>query len=237
MSLAPPAEGTVLETRRWAPGAHWLRVRAEREGRPLRWRAGQHVRLLPPPPLRPLYLSIASAPDPARPGQLELLVGTAPGSELDRWLETLGPGASLRLEGPAGTLGVPQAGQPLLLVAAGTGITPLRAILQATLRALADARPPVLLLFGARSPERLWFHEEFETLAAREDRFDYWPTLSGPAPGWAGRRGRVQRHLEEALARLTPSSAVLCGPPKMVRQVREALLAGGLPPDRVASEG
>ncbi len=237
MPFARPAEGTVLEARRWAPGTHWLRVQAEREGHPLRWRAGQHVRLLPPPPLRPVYLSIASAPEPTQPGRLELLVGATPGSGLDRWLGTLAPDASLRLEGPAGSLGIPEDGGPLLLVAAGTGITPLRAILQATLGASVGGRAPVLLLFGARSPERLWFHEEFETLAAREEHFDYWPTLSGPAPGWSGRRGRVQQHLDEAVARLTPSSAVLCGPPQMVRQVREALQALGLPPDRIASEG
>jgi NAD(P)H-flavin reductase len=171
---------------------------------PFEWAAGQYVELrAPDDPNLDLPLSIASASDPNRPGRFELAVVRSANTEA---LLALGPGAELEARGPEGSFTrIVSPARSALLVGAGTGVAPLRAMLQEEFRGAGDAQ--VILLFGARSePDVLW-RDEFEALAARAPRFRFEPTLSSPSAGWTGRRGWVQEHLVELGRRLTSEAS------------------------------
>lgn len=195
------------------------------DAEPFRWEPGQYVELYSGDSVAQPY-SIASAPDPARPGVLELAV-TELGQRLqEAGLERLVPGARFEMAGPFG--GLTRAGlehRPALLVGTGTGIAPLRALLQEELR--RSAGPPIALLHGARTEEDLLFEPELRAMAAGHPRFRYEPTLSRAAPGWRGRTGYVQAHLAPLLAELGDAVVFVCGAPAIVEEVT-GLLAGPL---------
>ena len=142
-------------------------------------------------PLRKPY-SIASAPfEAVRDGVIELLIQVEDAGGPDPHLELAELGRAIDVEGPFGNFGLPPAGdgRPLLFVAGGTGIAPLRSMLVEALDRDARAHPSVI--YSARAPEELAYREELEALAI-DGRLDLFITITrnGPAD-WSGRRGRI----------------------------------------------
>ncbi|MBW2460345.1 MAG: FAD-dependent oxidoreductase [Deltaproteobacteria bacterium] len=170
--------------------------------------------------------SIAASPDPVEPDRVELAVTFVEGGPASGALHAMSLGTRVDAGGPLGffTLdGVPPEA-PVVLVGTGTGVAPLRAMLQAELRRSPVEGPPITLLFGCRTPEDILYREELEALAAAHERFHYASTLSRAAGDWPGRTGYVQTHLGEHCA--GPESHVfICGLSKMVKDVRRLLKA------------
>jgi NAD(P)H-flavin reductase len=201
---------------------------------PFRWLAGQYVVVACGNGVD-LFLpfSIASAYDPARPGEFEIAAGFGVGADV---IDELQIGAELEIEGPAGTFVWRDAPSPAaLLVGVGTGIAPLRALIQEELARPTATR--LVLLAGHRAPEDVLFHGEFSRLAQSQPRFQFVPTITGNAPHWVGRRGRVQTQLAEAVRSLGPLDAYVCGRIDMVHEVVSALDLLGVPAARIRSEG
>jgi NAD(P)H-flavin reductase len=172
------------------------------------------------------YYSIASPP--AANGTFELCVSTADETG-GRFLASLFEGNELACSAPGGSFGLRQPLRDSLFIGAGTGVAPLRAMILDVLDDPARNDRNLALLLGARTPERLFFSDEFQRLAAERERFEFWPTLTRPDGDWTGRRGRVLLHLAEALAgRADRTDVYVCGPPEMVADVREGLLEAGL---------
>lgn len=175
--------------------------------------------------------SIAVPFDERVPQSFEIAVarGTNAGPVLE-----LAVGDSVQVTGPSGAL-VWKADAPTLLIATGTGISPLRAIVLEQLARSSDV--PMTLLFGCRdATEELW-GAELARLAAEQPRFRYLPTHSQPALGHAGRIGRVQAYLPEQV-RLLGSNlrAYLCGHTPMVNDCTSLLLEQGVPPEQIHGE-
>lgn len=201
---------------------------------PFVWQAGQHL-IVVRVAGQTLFLpySIASANDPQKPGEFELAVAVHAGADV---MDALPIGAELEVEGPAGAFTWQEAPNPsALLVGAGTGIAPLRALIEAELARPSDSR--LVLLAGHREPEDVLFAEDFARLAARHPRFHFVPTLSGVNDAWLGRRGRVQALLLEVVSSLAPLDAYVCGRLEMVIDVTRLLIAHGVPEARIRSEG
>src|SRR3954470_16038632 len=117
---------------------------------PFAWAAGQHLVVVGYQG-QALFLpySIASANDPKKPGEFELAVSIHAGADV---MDTLPVGAELEVEGPAGGFTWQAAPSPAaLLVGVGTGIAPLRALIEAELARASEMR--LLLLAGHREPE------------------------------------------------------------------------------------
>lgn len=183
-------------------------------GRQLEWQPGQHIEIVPPDdPASKLPLSIANAMTPERPGRFELAVTH---STSTRALVELPVGSRLTAFGPRGTF-LRRAGsdQPALFVGAGTGLAPLKAMLEAELR--TDASAPLVLLFGCRTEADILWGEELYRLDRDIARFRFVPTLTRASEGWTGRRGRVQTHLAELVSLLAAPEAWLCGHHAMVQ--------------------
>jgi len=168
--------------------------------------------------------SIARAPDPSHPTELEIAVTKVTGGPMSTALHALAVGDRIEMQGPFGFFTREEAHltEPALFVGTGTGVTPLRAMIVDELRARPTG-PPMVLLFGCRTEADLLYQRELEALAASHERFHYAPTLSRPGDPWAGRRGYVQGHLGELVGAMKPLHVYVCGLSKMVQDVRRIL--------------
>jgi ferredoxin-NADP reductase len=179
--------------------------------------------------------SISSAPDGTR---IALTVVRIEDGEVSPYLTgELRPGDQIELRGPVGGYFVwePAHGGPLLLVAGGSGIAPLMAMIR--LRAAVGSDAEIRLLASSRSWEDIVYREELERLAG--DGLTVVHTLTASRPsGWTGYARRVDADM---LADIGPSPAAqphafVCGPTPFVEAVAEALVTLGHEPRRVKTE-
>jgi ferredoxin-NADP reductase len=153
--------------------------------------------------------------------------------------EELRPGDDLELRGPIGGYFTWQAadGGPLLLLAGGSGLVPLMAMLRQ--RAAAGDRTPAALLASWRSIDDVIYRDELEALSARVDELRVTHTLTRTQPeGWQGFRRRIDRPmLAEVIAPFgEPPLAYICGPTLLVEAAATALVDLGVPAARVRTE-
>lgn len=216
----------LLRTEMLSPVVRSLRFEAV-DGEPIGQQPGQWVNLFVPTgegELRRSY-SIAARPDDACPAEMEIAVTRVDGGPVSTALHALPPGAVLDMDGPWGVFTLERSpdDRPRVFVGTGTGVTPLRAMLQAELAARPGDGPDLRLLFGCRTEEDLLYRAEFEALAAAHSRFRYVPTLSRGAGSWRGATGYVQAHLPGLLSATGPAHVFVCGLSKMVQEVRRLL--------------
>jgi ferredoxin-NADP reductase len=199
-------------------------------------RAGQHldIRLTAEDGYRAeREYSIASAPgEPAA-----ITVERLDDGEVSPYLtEELRVGDEIELRGPVGGYFVwdPEEGGPLLLVAGGSGIVPLRAMLRHRQRSGSDT--PVRLLYSSRSLEDVIYRAELDE---PKDGVEVIHTLTRTQPqGWTGYSRRVDAELlaESAWPADADPHAFVCGPTSFVETVASALVELGYPPERVKTE-
>lgn len=144
-------------------------------------------------------------------------------------------GQTVTVEGPMGDFWLRPADAPLLMVAGGSGLAPVLAMLE---DALANGvKRPVTLLFGARTQADLYARDLIATLAQRwPSRFDFVPVLSQEpdSSAWTGQRGLVADALADHI--VPTCHAYLCGPPPMVDSVRAQLLQRGVSSDHIHAD-
>jgi CDP-4-dehydro-6-deoxyglucose reductase, E3 len=221
-----------------APNVRWLRFRTVDDGAFV-FIAGQWIDLWIDTPggIEKRAYSIASAPGMVAADELEIAVTRVEGGAVSSALHALALGKRIQISGPHGfftRVGLER--EPAVLIATGTGVCPLRAMLHAELTC-ADG-PALTLLFGARTEADILWRDEFEALAARfAGRFRYCVTLSRPDAGWSGRRGYVQTHLPEVIDPTAKPHVYVCGLTRMVAEVRRELKeALGYDRQRIHSE-
>lgn len=175
--------------------------------------------------------SIASAPNGNR---FELCLNRVKEGLLSPWLFEMAPGAEIEMQGPMGYFCPRQPFRDSLLVATGTGIAPFRSFLLSG--TVLDSGARITLLFGARYEAGLVYRELFEDLEKSRPGFLFLPTITRPGPGWKGWTGRVQQHLEEALAGRRDIDVYLCGLKAMVDDVRTQLKQLGFDRKQIIAE-
>lgn len=178
------------------------------------------------------FFALSSAP--AQDGSVELLIKRG-GKVADAALAAALPGADLQVTAPFGR-GFPLApalGHDVLLFAAGTGIAPIRALLQALLRR-RDEVDRIVLFYGQRHGGEFAYRREHLAWERRGVRVVLCPSAADDA--WEGVRGRVlevARTLDFGGARLPEAVSFVSGMSAMVADVKETLSRAGVPPDRV----
>ena len=145
-------------------------------------------------------------------------------------------GDQLELRGPVGGYFVWDPGdpRPVSLIAGGSGVVPLMAMIRQ--RALDSARAPMRLLYSARSESDLLFRRELDH---PEQGVDVHYTLTRSQPqGWTGYRRRVDREMLAEIAWPVDRDAqgFVCGPTTFVEHVADLLLEIGYPPAAVRTE-
>jgi Na+-transporting NADH:ubiquinone oxidoreductase subunit F len=192
--------------------------------------------------------SLANSPDERGVAVLVVRIATpppavpdAPPGIVSSWLFSLRPGASVLVSGPHGHLALEAGEHELVLVGGGAGMAPVRAHLLDQLLRLKTSRR-LRFFYGARSLRELFYADEFERLAAEHPNFSWIVALSEPRPedGWQGETGFVhevlrRRHLEPHPAPET-CEYYLCGPPLMVKAVRNVLDEFGVDDERIRTD-
>ena len=179
--------------------------------------------------------SIASPPDGTG---VELTVERLEDGEVSPYLtHELRRGDRIELRGPIGGYFVWEPGQggPLVLVAGGSGIAPLMAMIR--LRAATGSDADARLLFSSRSWADVIYREELDRLNGNDVTVVHTLTRSQP-PGWTGYARRVDG---EMLVELGPSPAerprvFVCGPTPFVEAVAEAFVRLGHEPGQIKTE-
>ena len=204
-------------------------------------RPGQHVDLrLTAEDGYSVERSYSIASEPERRGEIDLTVERIEDGEVSAFLhDVVEPGDRLEVRGPIGGYFVWEAprGGPLLLVAGGSGVVPLMAILRHRRR--TGSHVPTRLLSSSRHAEEIIYRDELDKLAAVGDGLEVIHTLTRSQPtGWAGYARRIDdRMLAEVLEPLGVSARVyICGPTALVEVAANAMVRLGLPPDRVRTE-
>src|SRR3954447_21897994 len=183
--------------------------------------AGQHVdvRLTAPDGYQAQRsYSIASAPD--EHGHVALTVERIDDGEVSPYLvDELAEGDQLELRGPIGGYFVwdVEMGGPLLLIAGGSGVCPLMAMLRH--RAARGSLIPTRLLYSARSSEEVIYQHELDELARYADGLEVVLTLTRSQPvGWHGFARRIDRDIlsEVAFPAAQQPLCMVCGPTPLV---------------------
>ena len=178
--------------------------------------------------------SIASGPD----GQhLELTVQTIADGEVSPYLtEVLEPGDPVELRGPIGYWFVwrPESTTPVLLVAGGSGVVPLMAMIRA--HADAGSQVPLRLIYSVRTPaDAIYARELSERTAASPLALTYLYTREGP-PG--APTGRINADVIAAAA-WSPHDKpdiFICGPTGFVEAAADLLVKAGHAPEAIKTE-
>jgi ferredoxin-NADP reductase len=181
--------------------------------------------------------SIATATDGS---MLAITVERLDDGEVSPYLAgELRPGDQLELRGPIGGFFVwePDKGGPLLLIAGGSGLVPLMAMVRT--RLAASTAFPVRLLVSSRTWDDVIYRAELEAIAGEENGIDVIHTLTrGQPPGWTGYSRRVDRELlaEVAWPAAERPLCYVCGPSGFVETVATVLVELGHAPDRIRTE-
>ncbi|XP_059649647.1 fruit protein pKIWI502 [Cornus florida] len=200
-------------------------------------RAGQYLQLRLPDAAKPSFLAIASPPSlAAARGAFEFLVKSVAGSTVEL-LCGLQKGDVVELSPVMGKgfdvdqISPPQDYQTVLIFATGSGISPIRSLIESGFS--ANKRSDVRLYYGARNLQRM----------AYQDRFKDWessgvkivPVLSQPDSNWTGEHGYVQAAFARAKKIYSPQAtgAVLCGQKQMTEEVTSVLVADGVSNEKI----
>jgi Na+-transporting NADH:ubiquinone oxidoreductase subunit F len=168
------------------------------------------------------------------PGMPEIPPGVA-----SSYLFTLKPGDRVTLSGPYGDFFVKDTDREMCFIGGGAGMAPMRAHIIHQLLAVHTHRK-MTFWYGARSKVEMFYDEEFKELEKEFENFSYHVALSEPQPedNWDGPTGFIHQVLYENYLKdhedPTEIEYYLCGPPMMLKAVREMLDSLGVEPEMVA---
>jgi len=203
--------------------------------------AGQHVdvRLTAPDGYSAVRsYSIASAPNSEK--RVEMTVERLPDGEVSPYLtQDVAVGDRLELRGPIGGWFVWRTTQtePIQLVAGGSGVVPLMAMIRS--RSSAGSTAPFRLLYSVREPEAAYYRDELRTLLDRDHSVSLTYAYTRTAPRESPRPpGRIDAALIASTtwpANLGPTCYV-CGPTSFVESATDLLIASGNGREKIRTE-
>ena len=218
---------TLARVHEHLPGTRSFFLRLPRDER-LAFTPGQFISCaLPVGPDAPLVraYSLASSPEES---ELEICVDLVAGGPGSTYLFGLSPGAEIAFTGPFGSFALADPPPvPLVFVAEGTGIAPIRPMVRRALE--RGGTEPITVLQGARYDHELLYRDELEDLAARHPRLDWEPVLLATE----AELGPIAALEELVLERFVRGDADrsrrfwMCGVSAMVGRLRDALRSAG----------
>lgn len=193
--------------------------------------AGQYIDVIAEGGTRRSY-SVANAPKADK--KLELHIRAVSGGIMsDYWFNRCKINDLVRLKGPMGSFFLRDtADLDLVFLATGTGIAPVKAMLESMVALDVSERPrSVTVLWGVRNAKD--FYLDVDALPGGHH---FLPVLSRPCADWEGPRGYVQQNLIETLPDLSQAVVYACGSNAMIHSAKDMLLQAGLLNNRFFSD-
>jgi NAD(P)H-flavin reductase/hemoglobin-like flavoprotein len=223
--------GEIVSHELRAPGVAVIRLRPSD---PLPYEAGQYVPVqVTKWPRAWRNYSIANAPRPG--GLIELHVRAVPGGEVSNTLVYHSAvGDCVLLGSAAGTMTLADSDRDLLCIAGGTGLAPIKAIIEHALAGVSartdDGHRKITLFFGARQHFDLYDLDDLQLLESACPALRVLPVLS-EEPGYQGLAGTLP-DVVGAQGLFEADEAYICGPPAMVTRTA-AVLSASIPPGQI----
>jgi len=173
-------------------------------------------------------------------GRVELTVERLPNGEVSPYLtQELAVDDQLELRGPIGGWFIWRTHQtePIQLIAGGSGIVPLMAMIRS--RASVGSTAPFRLLYSVREPAAVFYREELEALSDHDEAASVTYAYTRVAPkDWTRRPGRIDRALiaNATLPSNLAPTCYICGPTSFVEIATSLLIASGHKPDQIRTE-
>lgn len=183
----------------------------------------------------PRSYSFAKAPENEADREITFFVRRVPGGEFTEWLfKQDRQGEPVIITGPYGSFWLRPGESPIVCIAGGSGMAPIKALLESALN--GGTERDVLFLFGARTQKDLYCLDVMEQLQRDwKGSFEFVPVLSEEPDdsNWQGACGLVTDHLQHAYidtgkVDVATSQGYLCGPPPMVDAAASLLSSAGM---------
>ncbi|MDG2412941.1 MAG: NADH:ubiquinone reductase (Na(+)-transporting) subunit F [Halioglobus sp.] len=189
--------------------------------------------------------SMANYPEEKGVVKFNIRVATPPpGSQgippgiMSSWVFDLKPGDKVNVYGPFGEFFAKETDAEMVFIGGGAGMAPMRSHIFDQLKRLHSTRK-ISFWYGARSLREMFYTEDYDTLAAENDNFDWHVALSDPQPedNWDGMTGFIHNVLYEEYLKDHPAPEdceyYMCGPPMMNSAVIQMLTDLGVEPDNI----
>jgi Na+-transporting NADH:ubiquinone oxidoreductase subunit F len=162
------------------------------------------------------------------PGSQDIPAGT-----MSSWVFNLKPGDTVNVYGPFGEFFAKETDNEMVFIGGGAGMAPMRSHLFDQLKRLQSKRK-ISFWYGARSLREMFYVEDYDSLDADNDNFEWHVALSDPQPEdhWEGLTGFIHEVLYEQYLKDHPAPEdceyYMCGPPMMNAAVINMLLDLGV---------
>ncbi len=144
-------------------------------------------------------------------------------------------GDALSFSGPFGHFTLKPTKNDIVLIATGSGVAPLRAMVQDLIH--KNVTNKITLLFGNRTEDEIIYRTELEALAREHAHFTFYPILSKPEQTWNGETGHVQDLIKKYIQPDNKNQDFyICGLKAMVFSVKELLEQLGFPKEHIYFE-
>jgi Na+-transporting NADH:ubiquinone oxidoreductase subunit F len=202
----------------------------------MKYKPGQYVQVLAPAYEKStdeVYRAYSISSDPADTGKLELIVRRVPDGICTTYLfDHLKQGDQVRINGPYGHFYLRDTDAPVIFIAGGSGIAPIKCMLH-HMKNTNNSRKAIFF-FGVQTTRDLFLVDEMNAFEKSLANFTYVPVLSRPEDeaGWKGSTGWVTTASAEYLKKQPDAKnyeAYLCGSPGMIDSAIKVLLEAGIP--------
>jgi len=170
--------------------------------------------------------SIANAPSEAD-GKLELAIKVY--GDYTKKASQLAVGDMVKLQGPYGVFTLRPGAEPLILLAAGIGIGPLRSMLRESL--VTNPLRPITLFYTNRESDAIAYASELWALSSSHPQFRVVSVLTGSAipSDWTAEVGRIdEAKLAKHVGDFMNAEYAMCGPREFMDAIKDLLVAKGV---------
>lgn len=198
---------------------------------------GQYVQLLTPvyekSPLE-VYRAYSIASDPAQKGIIDLIIRLVPNGICTTYcFDHLKEGDEMKLNGPYGSFHLSDTDAPIIFIAGGSGMAPIKCILHHMKN--TQNRREAVYYFGANVVKEMFMVEDMRGFESELPNFRFVPVIAKPEEGetWSGETGLVTQAVQRDVKDASLCEAYLCGSPGMIDASIKVLNDLGVTNDRV----
>jgi NAD(P)H-flavin reductase len=168
--------------------------------------------------------------DPKQTDTVQMVIDTKPMGPGSKYFLSKKVGDAIQMLAPLGVFVMTPSPRKKILIATGTGIAPLKSM-------IFDAPHdiPMVLYWGSRHEEDIYWQEELTQFAASHPHFSYHLILSQPKATWMGETGHVTEHIAKEKD-LSQADFYVCGNKQMIRDIKQLLLAHTVSEEQIKTE-